>query len=205
MARQPADRLGPRAERTIHLILDAARVVFERLGYAGATVDEIAREASISRASVYTYFASKREIFFALGALASNPTRQELLTEALTKPIDFDQCLALVNGWFAVYEETAGITMIWREAARDDKEMLEIGRKSHLRVCRRFGTALQKRSIGPLGDPTASGLAILAQWEGAWRYCTVYQDKMLIENVKTALAQQLFATLTIVGSTAVLD
>jgi hypothetical protein len=45
-----------------------AREVFLTRGYAGTTVDEIARIADVSRASFYAYFPSKREVLLALGA-----------------------------------------------------------------------------------------------------------------------------------------
>ncbi len=64
--RQPAQELGPRATRTVALILEAAKGILLTHGYAGTTVDEIARVAGISRASFYT-FPSKRDVLLALG------------------------------------------------------------------------------------------------------------------------------------------
>jgi AcrR family transcriptional regulator len=44
-------------------ILDAARRVFARKGFNGATVDEIAGAAGLAKGTVYLYFQSKREIY----------------------------------------------------------------------------------------------------------------------------------------------
>jgi AcrR family transcriptional regulator len=44
-------------------ILDAARKVFARHGFEGATVDEIADAAGLAKGTVYLYFPSKREIY----------------------------------------------------------------------------------------------------------------------------------------------
>lgn len=41
----------------------AARLVFLRDGYAGASVDDIAREARVSKATLYSYFTDKRRMF----------------------------------------------------------------------------------------------------------------------------------------------
>src|SRR5262245_38183370 len=81
--RQPADELGPRAQRTIARILDATREVFLTRGYAGTTVDEISRVADISRASFYTYFPSKREVLLAVGADAAD--RGDAMIEKLSE------------------------------------------------------------------------------------------------------------------------
>ena len=45
-------------------ILRAAERIFARKGFSLATMDEIAEEAQFSKATIYQYFKSKREIFF---------------------------------------------------------------------------------------------------------------------------------------------
>jgi TetR/AcrR family fatty acid metabolism transcriptional regulator len=47
-------------------ILDAARTVFARRGFAGGILDEIAQEAGIAKGTVYLYFKSKTEIYKAV-------------------------------------------------------------------------------------------------------------------------------------------
>ncbi|MDE3122555.1 MAG: TetR/AcrR family transcriptional regulator [Paracoccaceae bacterium] len=44
-------------------VLDGARTVFLRDGYEGASVDDIAREACVSKATLYSYFPDKRLLF----------------------------------------------------------------------------------------------------------------------------------------------
>jgi len=53
------------SERRRNSILDAARGVFSRQGYAVATVDDIANEAGIAKGTLYLYFRSKEEIYLA--------------------------------------------------------------------------------------------------------------------------------------------
>lgn len=48
------------------LILDAARTVFLRRGFAAASVDEIAAIAAISKVTLYKYFPSKEQLFAAV-------------------------------------------------------------------------------------------------------------------------------------------
>ncbi|MGH3862249.1 TetR/AcrR family transcriptional regulator [Actinokineospora sp.] len=59
----------PRAERaaqTRQELLAAAKRVFARRGYAGASIADIAEEAGYSHGAVYSNFESKQDLFFAL-------------------------------------------------------------------------------------------------------------------------------------------
>jgi AcrR family transcriptional regulator len=47
-------------------IIDAARTVFARNGFARGIMDEIAREAGIAKGTIYLYFRSKSEIYKAV-------------------------------------------------------------------------------------------------------------------------------------------
>jgi AcrR family transcriptional regulator len=46
-------------------ILSAAREVFSRLGFAAATVEDVAEQAGIGKGTLYLYFRSKEEIYLA--------------------------------------------------------------------------------------------------------------------------------------------
>ena len=72
-ARTPRRRL-PAAERR-ELIERAATEVFAEHGYAGASIDEIARRSDVSPPVVYDHFASKLDLFVRL----LERTRDELL------------------------------------------------------------------------------------------------------------------------------
>jgi AcrR family transcriptional regulator len=53
-------------ERNRGLVLEAARRVFLERGYAGATLDAIADEAGFTKGVVYSQFAGKPDLMFAL-------------------------------------------------------------------------------------------------------------------------------------------
>ncbi len=62
----PEESLGPRQEasgRRRQLILEAARACFGELGFAGATVGEIARRAGVSNGLLYQFFRNKEHLF----------------------------------------------------------------------------------------------------------------------------------------------
>lgn len=52
-----------RPGRKVAQVLEGARAVFMRDGFEGASVDEIAREAGVSKATLYSYFPDKRLLF----------------------------------------------------------------------------------------------------------------------------------------------
>lgn len=47
-------------------VIAGARDVFMREGYEGASVDEIARDAGVSKATLYSYFPDKQHLFMAV-------------------------------------------------------------------------------------------------------------------------------------------
>src|SRR4051794_12975362 len=56
-----------RADSVTHnLLLDAAQRVFETKGFSLTTIAGITREAGVSRATFYVYFASKEQVFAVL-------------------------------------------------------------------------------------------------------------------------------------------
>lgn len=66
---EPAVRMGKRArskEANRRAILDAARIVFARIGYDAANIRDIIRETSLASGTFYNYFKSKEEVFEAI-------------------------------------------------------------------------------------------------------------------------------------------
>lgn len=55
--------------RKFDQVLDGARKVFMRDGFEGASVDDIVREAGVSKATLYSYFPDKRLLFIEVAKL----------------------------------------------------------------------------------------------------------------------------------------
>ncbi len=69
-------------------ILAAARGVFADKGFAGASVDEIAQAAGVAKGTIYLYYPSKRDIYFAalregLSALGAETQKNVLGAKSL--------------------------------------------------------------------------------------------------------------------------
>ncbi|WP_353471166.1 TetR/AcrR family transcriptional regulator [Salipiger sp. H15] len=59
---------GVRRGRKFEQVLEGARSVFLRDGFEGANVDDIARAAGVSKATLYSYFPDKRLLFMEMAS-----------------------------------------------------------------------------------------------------------------------------------------
>ncbi len=201
--RQPADERGPRATKTVEKILAATKSILLERGYAGTTVDEIARVAGVSRASFYTYFPSKRDALLALGADAVHAGAVMIeYASQLEAPFDQVQVQRFVQRCFAVLDEQASFAFAWTQAAQVDEEIRSAGMAGHLRICARMGRTLERLRVRPYADHAAAGLALFSQLERAWSYCQLYDRPALQEAVQAEIADQLLTSLKAKGSAA---
>jgi AcrR family transcriptional regulator len=102
------------AEATRRAVLDAARSLFGRQGYAQTSVDEIADAARVTKGAVYHHFPGKEALFRAVYAAV----QAEALTRAVgagdPKEPPIDQIVAKMNAYLdaALDEEIRRITLI---------------------------------------------------------------------------------------------
>ena len=83
MTAEPIIRKG----RKFDQVLTGAREVFLRDGFEGASVDAIAREAGVSKATLYSYFPDKRLLFVEVASdQCCRQADEALLTMDLTRP-----------------------------------------------------------------------------------------------------------------------
>ncbi|MBK1637262.1 TetR/AcrR family transcriptional regulator [Rhodovulum adriaticum] len=83
----PSDRI--KRGRKFDQVLEGAREVFLRDGFEGASVDEIARAAGVSKATLYSYFPDKRLLFMEVFRLECDRQTGEALSEIdFSAPID---------------------------------------------------------------------------------------------------------------------
>jgi TetR/AcrR family transcriptional regulator, acrAB operon repressor len=75
-------RTAADAALTREAVLDAARRVFERKGFASSTLNDIAREAKVTRGAVYHHFKDKAELYQTL-LLESGRRSQEQIAPAI--------------------------------------------------------------------------------------------------------------------------
>ncbi|GAB3627868.1 TetR family transcriptional regulator [Pandoraea terrae] len=83
-----ARRTHAEAARTRERILCAARTVFCATGYTGATLDDIAVAAGVTRGAVYGHFANKRELMAAVCASAVHAFEAIFAGDASAAPLE---------------------------------------------------------------------------------------------------------------------
>ena len=59
----PEDSAAIKQGRKFDQVVEGAREVFLKDGFEGASVDDIARAAQVSKATLYSYFPDKRRLF----------------------------------------------------------------------------------------------------------------------------------------------
>lgn len=69
-----------RKGRKYDQVIDGAREVFLRDGYDGASVDDIARAAGVSKATLYSYFPDKQLLFMEVARLQCQQEADEAIT-----------------------------------------------------------------------------------------------------------------------------
>ena len=93
------------------LILDAARAAFFELGLEGASLREIAKRAGYTPGALYSYFASREEIYAALLGESLDRLKRQVDTAATTTAIGPTPAIAAANlraqalAFFAFYRD----------------------------------------------------------------------------------------------------
>ena len=87
----------PKQGRKWQQVLDGARSVFLRDGFEGASVDDIAREACVSKATLYSYFPDKRLLFVEVAKMECR-AQSEAAIAKVEEARDLRQALMMAAG-----------------------------------------------------------------------------------------------------------
>ncbi len=165
MPSHPKIRQGRKYEQ----VLDGARDVFLRDGFEGASVDDIARAAKVSKATLYSYFPDKRVLFLEVAAQESHRQADafqdhmdESLPAEVVLPAAGHKILDFVLSDFGL--------AVYRIAIAESSRFPEIGRKFY-----DSGPGLVKARLSQYLD------------------CCVARGELVIED--TGLAAEQFADL----------
>ncbi|ACL61686.1 TetR/AcrR family transcriptional regulator [Methylobacterium nodulans] len=141
-------------------ILDAAEACFVRSGFHRATMQDIAREAAMSPANIYRYFASKEDVV--LGLAERERERGAALVAEMERAGDRRGALmGIIERYFAqVTRGTAVLRLdIWSEATRNPGIAAMVDR-SEEEARGWFVQTLARLATAPDCDPAALYAAI---------------------------------------------
>jgi len=136
--------------RKFDQVVEGARAVFMREGYEGASVDEIARDAGVSKATLYSYFPDKQHLFRAvLTQECAQQSEVEITMSSGTMPVP--ETLR-----FICFELTSFITSpfgqdMFRVCVAEAQRFPELGQA--------FYESGPKRWVGKIAEYLASPMA----------------------------------------------
>src|ERR1700755_2501211 len=87
------------AEATRRAVLDAARSLFGRQGYAQTSVDEIADAARVTKGAVYHHFTGKEALFRAVYAEVEAEAQSRVMAAGDPAGPPVDQIVAMMNAY----------------------------------------------------------------------------------------------------------
>jgi AcrR family transcriptional regulator len=148
-------------------ILNAARCVFARQGYAETVVDDIAGQAGMAKGTLYLYFKSKEQIF--LAALIDDARRLESLTRERMEAAETwqDKLRAYVftrMEYLEAHEDflriyLAEIRSMMVRGMRMQCELFHVIRESENYLAQVFAAAVARKEIRPV-DPDLAALTL---------------------------------------------
>lgn len=114
-----------RGEKTQSKVLDAARVVFDRDGYAGSRILDIANEAGIALGTFYVYFDDKDDVL----AMLLDGVFRDLFSATRAPYLDSDTPEEVLRGaihdYMVVYRRNRHLMRTLMEAATTDPKFSE--------------------------------------------------------------------------------
>lgn len=156
-----------RSRRRRERILDAAFHVFSGLGYRGAAVDEIAREAETSKGGLYFHFPTKESLFLELLRTTADRLVAKVEREAAREsdPIArADVAIWTVLSTFAGHRTTAHLLLVDASGAGPvfQAELRRLHERFAALIAEHLEQAIVEGIIAPLDSAT-----VAEAWFGA--------------------------------------
>lgn len=142
-------------ERRREDLLDAAETVFAAQGFDAARMDDIARQARVSRALVYLYFKDKQELQFALALRGLDVLRGRFAEARSRTGRGIDQVRAIGRAYIGFVQE---FPVYFNALARSEARHTELEDASS--VCHRMmlaGRAVHGETVAALLAGQADG------------------------------------------------
>jgi AcrR family transcriptional regulator len=150
------ERTTAKGARTRDELVAAARRVFERDGYAGARVADVAAEAGVAHGSFYTYFSSKQDVFLAVMREVGEQFRHAAAASPGEARADPHETVdRSIRRYLDAYRANSVIWALAEQMATVDPEIHRIrlrGRREHVE---RVATTIRRWQDRGLADPGA--------------------------------------------------
>lgn len=187
-------------------IMDAARDIFTRQGYSGATTAEIARTAGIAEGTIYNYFGSKREL---LTALLKSHILSQPVEEILKKrpKLDFTTLPVIIRDRLNMFFDNDDLLFLFLTQLLRDSELHRMFitgvTEPGITMLRDWlQTLIEQGMLRPLNTELAArllpsimiGLTVLRLVEGKDGPLYTYDRRELVTEIVDFLTGALFTT-----------
>lgn len=151
-----------RSDRKRRTVLLAATAVFLEMGFDGASMDQVAARAGVSKVTVYKYFSDKEQLFAAIVHATTDQIEAlvRLTTETMASEADLDKSLALLARRFIGALMQPEVLQLRRLVIANADRFPVVARSWYQqgfeRVLAALATAFQRladRKLMRLGDP----------------------------------------------------
>ncbi|MBI3708371.1 MAG: TetR/AcrR family transcriptional regulator [Proteobacteria bacterium] len=149
---------GPASQAKRDAIVNAAAAIFLEQGYWAASIDEIARRANVSKATVYSHFDNKHALFGAIVGQRCQRTLSSILADMSDRPVG--EALTAVGRQFLDVLMMPGSLPLYRLVLAEAPRFPELGRIFYEAGPDRVASALaqyleqlHKRGVLDVPDP----------------------------------------------------
>jgi len=168
------DREASRGEKR-QQIIDAAVAIFAQKGYSRAVVANIARQAEIGKGTIYEYFSSKEDLFFAVFEWYLQKT-EEAAAPALSGTEDPAAAKlealgsAIMDLWIEIKDIFALVMEFWAASSSSllRQRFKNAFRQAYRQFRRRLAALIQEGIEKGEFDPGVDAEAVAASLVGTW-------------------------------------
>ncbi|WP_040834983.1 TetR/AcrR family transcriptional regulator [Nocardia brevicatena] len=158
------DTLTPRGRRTRDALLEAARTVFETVGFLDTRVEQIAQEACVSYGTFYRYFESKEHVFGELSTRLFEDMHRREQTAADLSPTA--KLIAANRSYYEAYRRNARMMAIVEQVATFNEEFRQLRHEHRRQLIDRTARAIARWQseglVRPELDPQLAARAMSA-------------------------------------------
>jgi AcrR family transcriptional regulator len=149
-------------------LLDVARKVFGHHGYHTVSMDQVAREAGVTKPILYDHFPSKRELYLALLGADLENLKTRVRTALRNSRGNRERIRASFQSYFDFVDEHAeGFRLLMSEAVGAEREFSEMVTQLRDEVLAEVTKVIVRESNGRVGrqeaEDVASGLIGMAE------------------------------------------
>lgn len=191
-----ADRKAREKEQRRTDIINAAEKLFFSRGYDGVSMEDIARQVELNRATLYLYFKNKESLYLAIVLRAVRQLDQITRERVLSNPDGFRRIDALgysylyfarvYPDYFKVYRDYRGGRLDSLDLDPGNPELLEIRKLQGEYVNRWFDAMKTGRSAGILKpgiNPDCAALMMMTAIEGMASMSPVLKDALAARKI----------------------